>query len=83
MYLLFDCNVIGGVDYAAGPYNVTFKRNSRLSNSFFINIIKNSCYTGNKQFRLIIKDDELPLTLVAGDIATVNVTIVDNECKYF
>ena len=81
--IIYDGNLIGDVDYIAGPYNVTFRKNSRTSNEFSVGIIKDPTYTGNKLFSLIIDDDRLPLGLVAGDIRTANVTIVDNECKYY
>ena len=39
-------------------------------------------YTGNKDFNLTIVGDLLPFGLTTGDIISVKVTIVDDECKY-
>ena len=70
-------------DYTPGPYNVTFKKNSRFSSEFSVPITKDEddIYTGNKDFNLTIVDDLLPLGLIPGDIISVKVTILDDECK--
>ena len=72
------------MDYTPGPYLVTFRRYSRTSNEFSVPITKDGddIYTGNKDFNLTIVGDSLPLGLVPGDIISVKVTIVDDECKY-
>ena len=81
--VIYDGNLIGDVNYIAGPHNVTFRKNSRISNEFSVGIIKDPTYTGDKYFSLIIDDDRLPLGLIAGGIKTAIIAIVDNECKYY
>ena len=81
--VIYDGNLIGDVNYIGGPHNVTFRKGSRISNEFSVGIKKDPTYTGDKNFSLIIDDDQLPLGLVAGAINTAIITIVDNECKYY
>ena len=77
-------HLTAGEDYTPGPYLVTFRRGSRTSNEFSVSITKDEddIYTGNKNFNLTIVGDLLPFGLALGDIVSVNVTIVDDECKY-
>ena len=78
-----DGNLTGGVDYFPGPYNVSFRRGSRTSNEFSIDIARNYNYTGNKYFTLMINDTKLPVPLVACEDNSENITIIDLECKYY
>ena len=81
--LLIDGNLTGGVNYVAGPYNATFRWRQRISSEFAITIITDPTYTGDKYFSLMINDSRLPVPLVACEDNTENVTICDNECKYY
>ena len=72
-------------DYGAGPYNVTFSRNQRESKPVLIPIFRDddAICEGNKYFELFIDGLLLPNDLVPCDPSTTNVTILDNECKYY
>ena len=83
-HIICDNNLTGR-DYGVGPYNVTFSRNQRESKPVLIPIYRDNdaICEGNKYFELFIDGLLLPNGLVPCDPSTTNVTILDNECKYY
>ena len=71
----------GNVDYKSGPYNVKFGKGSTRA-KFCIAITDDGISEMDETFSLTIDINSLPSGLVVKDPSTVNVTIVDNECKY-
>ena len=69
---------IGGVDYAAGPYMVTFPVNHTCV-PLNIKITDNDEMENNKTFVLIINSSSLPRHVDVGNPYQTNVTILDDD----
>lgn len=72
--------LIGGVDYASGPYYVTFRKGSRRV-PFRVNIINDNRVEPDEIFNLMINATSLPDGVIRDDPYTATVTIMDDECK--
>ena len=77
----FTCgNLTGGVDYVSGPYDVKFfEGDTRVH--FCVNITDDDLLEGDETFGIEIKTTSLHLRVISKN-HTVNITIVDNECKF-
>ena len=75
-------DIIVGINYQPGGYNVTIKKGRRESEKFSIPVNGSDRYTGNRKFGLLIAIS--PSTtegFVFCPNNEVEVTILDNECK--
>lgn len=71
----------GNVDYASGPYSVTFPAGT--SNTSFSVFITDDNVTENAEaFLLNLNPISLSNTLVFGDRGGAVVTIKDDDCKF-
>ena len=73
---------IGGVDYEPGPYSVTFLAGNTIA-SFYISIIDNVLFEGNKNLILTINSSLLPSHVTINDtLQTTTLLIIDDDGKY-
>jgi len=70
--------LIGGKDYVAGPYAVTFPA-GETKVSFNVDIAGDRILEINETFQLIINSITLPNGVTVSDPSVVTVTIVDND----
>ena len=78
----FTINLVGNVDYESGPYSVTIKRRKTAA-KFCIRMINDNISELNEVFGLMIDTASLPSGLHRANPYTANVTIIDNEGKYY
>ena len=71
-------NVTGGVDYAAGPYTVTFPAGATRV-SFDVPITDDDILEVNEDFNLIIVLNSLPDGVTRHGTVQTMVTIIDDE----
>ena len=76
-------NIIGGIDYKSGPFNVTFTV-GETSMEFDVPINDDMILENDENFTLVIDMAGLPKDVTVGDHATAVVTIVndDSKCVY-
>ena len=70
----------GGVDYDSGPYTVIFTAGV-TSTSIDVSINDDNIFEANETFSLTIDLSLLPSTVTPSSSATLNATILDNDCK--
>jgi len=70
---------VGSVDYAVGPYNVTFPAGMTMT-SFNILLMDDNLLESNEQFQLIIVNS-LPDRVTTRDPNQATVTIMDDDRK--
>ena len=70
----------GGVDYASGPYIVTF--HAGLTRVSFVVVVTNdNVLEGDEKFSLIIDPSSLPTGVTVSNPAQTTVTIYDDDGK--
>ena len=73
-------NLTGGVDYASGPYSVTFHAGvTRIS--FAVVVINDNVLEGDEKFNLVIDPFPLPTGVTVSNPAQATVTIYDDDGK--
>jgi len=72
--------LIGGKDYVAGPYVVTFPAGTTTV-SFNVDIMGDKLLESDETFQLSIIFKTLPNGVTVNDPSNVTVTIVDDDCK--
>ena len=72
-------NLIEGVDYASGPYNVSFKKGDTYK-YFYISINDDNVYEGKVE-EFTVSLEQLPNGIVPCDPSTAVIRIKDDECK--
>ena len=71
-------SLIGGKDYVAGPYAVTFPA-GETKVSFNVDIVGDRILESNETFQLSINFTTLPNGVTVNDPSEVTVTIVDDD----
>jgi len=72
--------LIGGTDYASGPYAVVIPA-GQTSASFDLSINNDNIFEGNETFTLTLRTSSLPSRIMTLPLCHLDVTIVDNDCK--
>ena len=72
--------LIGGDDYLAGPYKVTFPAGMTIV-SFDVLITDDDMYEDVENFTLTINNDSLPDGVITGSPSIVVVIIKDDDSK--
>ena len=68
------------MDYALGPYTVTFTAGT-IQASVNVTLIDDNVFESSENFVLTIHPSSLPSNVTVGDPGQVTVTVVDNDGK--
>ena len=68
------------MDYASGPYTVTFPA-GQTTTTFDVPINDDNIYEINEDFILTIDESSLPTSVNRSNPGEATVTIVDDDCK--
>ena len=80
LYKLYTYHSLGGVDYTAGPYTVTFTA-GQTSASFGITINDDNILERSETFTIEVDSSSLPTGVSVGGTSQATVAIDNDDCK--